>query len=529
MNRRILIQVTTPAVAIGLLLLGACLASAWYITKLQTDLTRVLKQNVRSLEAAQELEIRVRQLRFHSFRYLIDPRHYGLQPIQEDHRQFEQALAVAKESVYSPAERQWVQAIQDGYQKYHAEMDRLREELVPGRPFPEVLKMLDSHPIQHVVNPCQELIRVNKETIEQTAQESDRVGAQARMVMLLLGLGGPVGGLIIGFGVARGLSRSIYQLSVRVQDMANRLDQDVGSVSVAAGGDIRSLDQQLQYVVRRVEEVAQRLQRHQWEMLRAEQLSAVGQLAASVAHEIRNPLTSVKMLVDAVRRTQNRKPLTPEDLRVIHGELERVEQTVQGLLDFARPPAPQRSACDLRQVVMQAADLVRARARQQQVALETDLPEEPVEANIDRGQLSTVLVNLFLNALDAMPHGGELRVELDADSPLSPKGRGGLCPPHGQRHRPRHRPGDGRPLVPTVRQHQGDRDRPRPEHLPADHRRARRPDRRGQSAARRGDVYHHAAGPGEGGSPCPRSWSLTTNKASATPSAGSSRKATSAS
>ncbi len=416
MNRRILIQVTTPAVAIGLLLLGACLASAWYITKLQTDLTRVLSQNVRSLEAAQELELRVRQLRFHSFRYLIDPQHYSLEPIQDDHRRFEEALEQAKKSVYSPSEQVWVREIENGYKKYHSEMDRLREELVPGRPSSELLKMLDSHPIQHVVKPCQELIRVNNETIEETAAESDRVGDQVRKVMLLLGLGGPVGGLIIGFGVARALSRSIYQLSVRVQDIANRLDQDVGSVSVAAGGDIRSLDQQLQYVVRRVEEVAQRLQRHQWEMLRAEQLSAVGQLAASVAHEVRNPLTSVKMLVDAVLRTQNRKPLTLEDLQVIHGELARVEQTVQGLLDFARPPAPQRSACDLRSVITQAADLVRARTRQQKVSLETDLPEEPVEVDIDRGQLNTVLVNLFLNALDAMPRGGELRVELDTST-----------------------------------------------------------------------------------------------------------------
>lgn len=413
MNRRILIQVATPGAVIGMLLLGACLASAWYINKLEADLTRVLSQNVRGLEAAQELEIRVRQLRFHSFRYLIDPDHYGLAPIQDDHKRFEEALDQARNSVYSPRERECVRAIDAGYQKYHAEMDHLREELVPGGPLPEVLKVLDAHPIQHVVNPCQELIRVNKEAIEQTARESDRVGSQARKVMLFLGLGGPVGGLIIGYAIARGLSRSIYQLSVRVQDMAHRLDQDVGSVSVAADGDLRGLDQQLQHVVRRVEEVAQRLQRHQWEMLRAEQLSAVGQLAASVAHEVRNPLTSVKMLVDAVLRTQNRKPLTLEDLRVMHGELVRLEQTVQGLLDFARPPALQRGTWDLHAVVAQALDLVRARARQQQVILDWHGPEEEVPVDVDRGQLCTVLVNLFLNALDAMPRGGRLRAELE--------------------------------------------------------------------------------------------------------------------
>ena len=92
------------------------------------------------------------------------------------------------------------------------------------------------------------------------------------MALLLLGLGGPVSGLIMGYGIARGLSRSIYRLSVRVQDMAQHLDQDVASVSVPADGDMPSLERQLQRVVGRVEEVLERLQGQQQEMLRAEQL-----------------------------------------------------------------------------------------------------------------------------------------------------------------------------------------------------------------------------------------------------------------
>jgi signal transduction histidine kinase len=416
-NRRILIQVTAPAVLIGLLLFGACLASAWYINRLQMNLNQVLSQNVRSLEAAQELEIRVRQLRFHSYRYLIRPQPLRLQEIDTDHNRFEEALARARQSANSADEQACVRKIEEGYQKYHDEMAQLVEEMAKQGPPADVEKLIEAHPIQYVVDPCQELLSLNNQVMEQTNQENERVGGRARLAMLLLGLGGPASGLIIGYGVARGLSRSIYRLSVRVQDMANRLEQDVASVSVAADGDLVNLDRQLQQVVRQVEEVAERLQRHQREMLRAEQLSAVGQLAASVAHEIRNPLTSVKMLVDSGLRTQNRKPLTLDDLKVIHGEVGRLEQTVQGLLDFARPPAPQRWACDLRPVVGQAVDLVRARARQQNVTIEVDSADQPVMANVDGGQLANVLVNLFLNALDAMPQGGRLQVTLEAAGP----------------------------------------------------------------------------------------------------------------
>jgi signal transduction histidine kinase len=188
----------------------------------------------------------------------------------------------------------------------------------------------------------------------------------------------------------------------------------VASVTLPADGDLQHLDQHLQYVVRRVEEAAENLQRHQRELLRAEQLSAVGQLAASVAHEVRNPLTSIKLLVEAAHRARNRKPLTDEDLQVIHGEIARLEQTVQSFLDFARPPAAQRSACDVRDVIAQAIELVRARARQQDVAINIRWPDVPCLMNLDRGQFCTVLVNLFLNALDAMPGGGRLEVTLEA-------------------------------------------------------------------------------------------------------------------
>lgn len=414
MNRGILIRITAPAVAIGLLLLATCLVSVWYINRLQTDLARVLSRNVANLRYAQELEIRVRQLRFHCFLYLIDPKDERLKPIAEDERGFEGALHNAARSVDTPEEQACVRKIETGYQEYQKELAQLRAEVVRLGPRTNFGQLADAHPVRHVVEPCQELLRVNQEAIDQTAQESNRVSRQAHLAMLLLGVLGPLGGLLIGYGIARGLSRSIYQFSVRVQDMAQRLEQDVGSVCVVAEGDIHNLDQQLQQVVTRVEEVTERVQRQQREMLRAEQLSAVGQLAASVAHEVRNPLTAVKLLVEAALRLRNRKPLTEGDLRVIHGEVARLEQTVQSFLDFARPPAAHRSPCDLRDVVTQAVDLVRARAGQQHVEIALDWPDRPIMGNVDRGQLCTVLVNLFLNALDIMPQGGRLEVSLRA-------------------------------------------------------------------------------------------------------------------
>jgi signal transduction histidine kinase len=413
MNGKLLIRVSTPAVVIGIILFAACGLTAWYINRLETNLAKILSQNVTSLEAAQELEIRVRQLRNHCFIYLIEPTPEHLQPIEQDNQRFETALQLARQSAHTPDQQAAVAAIETGYQRYRDEMAKLREQVMRQGPRTDFGKLSEAHPIRHVTDSCHELFRLNQVEMDQTALESKRVTRQANLIVLLLGIGGPIGGLVIGYSAARRLNRSIYRLSVRVQDMARHLDQKVASMSVVVDGNIESLDKQLQHVVGRVEETAQRLQRQQHDMLRAEQLAAVGQLAASVAHEVRNPLTAIKMLVEAAQRPQNRKPLTPEDIAVIHGAIVRLEQTVQGFLNFARLPSPQRKLCDLAAVVAQAIDLVRARARQQNVAIAVLGNEAPVHGYADAGQIGTVLVNLFLNALDAMPRGGQLDVRLE--------------------------------------------------------------------------------------------------------------------
>lgn len=416
MNRRILIQVTTPALVIGLLLLATCLASAWYINRLQSSLDKIRSENVARLRAALGLEMSVRQLRYHDFLYLGDPRPSRLKRINDDRQRFWEALEQVKKLPHSPEEQAAVRQIEHSYRAYDERLAGLRANVTRGGKALDVQQLIEAHaqPIEDLIQPCERLLESNRERMQATIADNDRVSRQARLAMLLLGVGGPVGGVICGYGIARGLSRSIYQLSVRVQDITQRLDQDVASVKVAADGDIESLDRQLQHVVGRVEEVAERVQRHQREMLRAEQLSAVGQLAASVAHEVRNPLTSVKLLIDAARRDPRQNALTPDDLDVIHGEIVRLEQTVQSFLNFARLPLPQRGTEDLRDVLAQAVELVRARARQQAVEIICRQPNTSVRAKVDRGQVCTVLVNLFLNALDAMPHGGRLQVALES-------------------------------------------------------------------------------------------------------------------
>ncbi|MBL8965347.1 MAG: histidine kinase, partial [Phycisphaerae bacterium] len=148
------------------------------------------------------------------------------------------------------------------------------------------------------------------------------------------------------------------------------------------------------------------------EVLRAEQLAAVGQMAAGLAHELRNPLMAMKILVQPAAAPDAAVSLSPEDLAVLHEEITRLERSIQTFLDFARPPQPEKRPFEARAVVEQAAYLVSGRAEQRGVRVECDVPGQPVVIEADMVQVRQVLLNLLLNALDATPEGGTVRIEI---------------------------------------------------------------------------------------------------------------------
>ncbi|MDI7248317.1 MAG: ATP-binding protein [Bacillota bacterium] len=144
---------------------------------------------------------------------------------------------------------------------------------------------------------------------------------------------------------------------------------------------------------------------------RAERLAAVGEIAASIAHEIRNPLTVVKGAVSLVPGKLDDPDFLKEFSSVVVKELDRVNRTVEALLDFSRYSHPDMTTIDIRQIVRTALDLISAYARVNEVKVEiTDVDDIPPLKG-DADHLIQAFLNLFLNSIQAMPNGGALTVE----------------------------------------------------------------------------------------------------------------------
>jgi signal transduction histidine kinase len=159
----------------------------------------------------------------------------------------------------------------------------------------------------------------------------------------------------------------------------------------------------------RVERRTRQLRQTQAQIIRTEKLAAVGRLAASVAHEVNNPLQAIALQLDLIADEGLARPAR-ERLATVQEELARIASIVQRLLDFQRPTPGQRTPCHVPELLDDVLVLASKQLQQHGVTVvhQGDTGLKPVLAVGD--QIKQVFLNLVLNAVEAMPGGGQLRV-----------------------------------------------------------------------------------------------------------------------
>jgi signal transduction histidine kinase len=256
--------------------------------------------------------------------------------------------------------------------------------------------------------------------------------ATSRNTFSLLFSLGTVATIIIGYMLAQSIAKPILRLrSISSSVAAGDLDQSSGFERADEIGELASAFDTMTFRLRertaeaarlyaetaeRNEELADinaRLQSAQAQLVQSEKLASVGQLTAGIVHDVKNPLAVIKGLAEELHEEVGIDPSTRAQLTTIRDSASRASTIVTDLLKFARQSTPEMQRRDMRETIQSSLRLTEYLTRKGKVEVSVELPDQPVMMAFDAQQIEQVLINLITNAVQAMQHGGSLRVSLN--------------------------------------------------------------------------------------------------------------------
>jgi signal transduction histidine kinase len=408
-------RLTLPVILIGVLMMLLGVGAAFYVHREYRERADFITMQIEGERILQTLAFTTRDVRTTLGRFMIDADRANidetlqLEPIVRRH--VEQAVTY----VQTPEGEALISQLRAGT---NVVFHRIRE--MRDLPVPDLRKQIIDFNANVVTpqlyEPALKYLDLKHERVQLALIQNEEFSEMLILSMLLLGLCGATAGILWGVAVARAVGRSLVQMSVPIKSAAGRLNEAVGPLTIQTHWRFDELPAVVDRMAEQIGDVIEQMRQTRRRAERSEQLAAAGQLAAGMAHELRNPLTSMKLLVQSAQmRSDAGEALGPRDLGILGEEIERLERVVATILDYARPPRMHRTAVDLTNVIGRTVELLADRYRIRGIDLAADLPKQPCIVHGDAGQLRQVWLNLLLNSLDASITGQSVTIRLKAD------------------------------------------------------------------------------------------------------------------
>ncbi len=154
--------------------------------------------------------------------------------------------------------------------------------------------------------------------------------------------------------------------------------------------------------------------------MRNERLSSLGELSMGIAHEIRNPLAGMRITAQALEEEVGQNPLAREYVSRIISEIDRLNDLLKSFFSFAKPQKPTLVPCRLEELVKEVIFILQGELRERGVEVQTHFSAELPQLMLDTGQIKQVLFNLVRNGMQAMSHGGILRIGVALNAQARP-------------------------------------------------------------------------------------------------------------
>src|ERR1039458_1851205 len=227
------------------------------------------------------------------------------------------------------------------------------------------------------------------------------------------------GALLICVAVIMVLAVSVRRPMLELQDKIARLrlgDMDVSVGFASRNDEIGDLGRDFNDMVAQLKASREEIQRlHQTQMSRAEHFATLGELAAGLAHEIRNPLAGIAGVIEIIGRDLPPNSPARSVIKDAKEEAVQINRILTELLEIARPKPPQFRVGDMCSTVEHAVMFARQQAITKRIMVELEIKDAIPPAEHDPNQINQVLLNLLLNAIQSMDKPGIIRVSLESD------------------------------------------------------------------------------------------------------------------
>ena len=371
----------------------------------------MLTENVASVRVAEEIENALLDQRGYAYLYIFDNGNPSwLSELTNRRPALADWLVQAKNTAHTPEEFRIITKISEIYRQYNAKQDEIIALNQQGKFEQAKVLLLDDLNIlyEDLYLYCEKFIEANDRLIGSRIKDANEQVNRVSLIVSISVLLTSILGIILLWFFYRGVLLPLRKMAEDVRILPGQRKQELTGESIK--DEVKEVGRYIHSLMSDVIETRSDLEHSRAQLLNAEKLASVGKLAAIVAHEIRNPLTSLKMRIFSIRKELGKNHILKDDLKVISEETTRLESIVRNFLEFSRPADLKLRSNKISVLIDKSLELFGHWFEQKNIEVirddETHLPPVLVDAD----QIKQVFINIFRNSVEALAENGKIYI-----------------------------------------------------------------------------------------------------------------------